>query len=135
MDAKEYLKQIGKIERMIKNKQIEKEQWVNLASGTTAQIGSERVRSSGSQSKMSDAIIKAVDIEAEIIELIEKRKKIIKTIEQLSEDEYNVLHMRYVRHMTSYFDIGLECGKRSESWATTTRRKALKSLQVILDKE
>lgn len=134
MEAKEYLRQLAKISSMIRRKQSEKEQWELIATGTTAPAGGERVRSTGTKSKMSDAIIRAVDIEGEILKLVNRRQEIIKTIEQLEVMEYNVLHMRYVIGM-GFKAIALECGQKSESWANTVHRKALRNLQKILDEK
>lgn len=100
MDAKKFLKQLRKIDKMIVNKEIEIEQWKAIAEGTTAQMGGERVQSSGSQQKMADAVCKYTSIQEEVKkcrdELIEKRLDVISVIEQLEAMEYDVLHKVYV---------------------------------------
>lgn len=130
MDAKEYLKQIRRLGRIIENKQSERSQWESLATGTTVS-GGERVRASGSQSKMADAVMRSVDLETEIRELIAKRNEIIKVIEQLPENEYNVLYAKYVRNINSFYMIGKEFD-RSESWAFAIHRKGLNIIQKML---
>ena len=136
MDAKEYLRQVERLDLRIKNKLIERQQWRDIAMGITANMEGERVQSSGSQSKMADAVNKCVDMEAEINglvdSLIDKKKEVIETIERLdSPTEYNVLHMRYIQFKTlqeiaDHYD-------RDYGWATTTHGRALKSVQAILD--
>ena len=137
-DAKEFLKQVEKLDVRIRNKIIEQQQWRDIALGITANMDGERVQSSGAKSKMADALDKCVDMEAEIDrlidELIEVKKKVIETIERLdSATEYNVLHMRYIQfkdlqEIADYY--GYEYG-----WATTTHGRALKSLQEIMNGE
>ena len=138
MDAKEFLRQVEKLDVRITNKLIEQKQWKDLALGITANMDGERVQSSGTKSKMADAIDKCVDMEAEIDSLVDNlidtKKEVIQTIERLdSATEYNVLHMRYIqfKDLQEIADhYGYEYG-----WATTTHGRALKSLQEILNGE
>jgi RNase H-fold protein (predicted Holliday junction resolvase) len=138
VEAKEFLKQPERLDLRIKNKLIEKQQWKEIALGITANMDGERVQSSsGAKSKMAEAVIKCVDMEAEIDslidELIDTKKKVIQTIEQLdSATEYNVLHMRYIQYL-SLQDIA-DHYNRDYGWATTTHGRALKSVQELLGK-
>lgn len=139
MEAKEFLKQPEKLDLRIKNKLIEKQQWKEIALGITANMDGERVQSSSnSKSKMAEAVIKCVDMEEEIDnlidELIDTKKEVIQTIEQLdSATEYNVLHMRYIQYL-SLQDIA-DHYNRDYGWVTTTHGRALKSVQEILDEK
>ena len=138
MEAKEYLKQVEKLDNLIKNKLIEQRQWRDIAVGITANIDGERVQSSGAKSKMADAVIKCVDMEAEIDRLVDDlvalKQEVIHTIEQLdSPTEYNVLHMRYIQFV-GLQEIADHYGKEY-SWATTTHGRALKGVQSILAKK
>ena len=135
-NAQIYLEQVEKLDTIITNKLIEKQQWKDIAMGITANMDGERVQSSGGKSKMAEAVIKCVDIESEIDRLIDQlvdtKKDVIQTIEQLySPTEYNVLHMRYIQYL-SLQDIADNYG-RDYGWATTTHGRALKSVQDILD--
>lgn len=137
MEVKEFLKQPERLDLRIKNKLIEKQQWKEIALGITANMDGERVQSSGAKSKMSDAVIKLVDMEAEIDslvdELIDTKKKVIQTIEMLdSATEYNVLHMRYIQYL-SLQEIA-DHYNRDYGWATTTHGRALKSVQELLER-
>ena len=125
-----------KLDCIIQNKLIEKQQWRDIALGITASMGGEKVQSSGSQSKMADAVMKCVDMEAEINSLIDRmvdtKKDVISTIEKLdSATEYNVLHMRYIQ-FRSLQEIADHYG-REYGWATTTHGRALASVQEIMD--
>lgn len=137
IDAKSYLQQVEMLDAKITNKLIERKQWEDVALGITANIGGERVQSSGSQSKMADAIIKCVDMEKEIDalvdELIHTKKKVISTIEKLySPTEYKILHLRYIQGV-SLTEIADSMDKEY-SWVTTTHGRALKNVQKILDR-
>lgn len=137
IDAKSYLQQVEMLDAKITNKLIEKQQWKDIALGITASVGGERVQTSGSKQKMADAVIKCVDIESEIDDLIDEfvtaKKKVITTIEQLySPMEYRILHLRYIQHvsLTEIADIL----NKEYSWVTTTHGRAVKNVQNILNK-
>ena len=135
MKAIDYLKQIEKLDTLIQNKLAEKARWKDVALGITTTTDGERVQSSGSQQKMADAINRCIDIEREIDlfvdTLVDLKKEIIRTIEQLNPTEYDVLHKRYIQNMT--FDEIAETKRKSKSWATTVHGRALQSVQRILD--
>lgn len=133
-EARLFLQQLRKLDNMIRNKLIEKEQWKSLALGTTAQI-SERVQTSGSQQKMADAVNRYVDIEAEIDrcidKLVDKKQDVIGVIEQLELDEYDLLHQVYVQYLT-FDEVADKCDK-SYSSITTLHGRALVNVQRILE--
>lgn len=135
-EAQRYLEQVEMLDVIIKNKLIEQRQWMDIALGITANMEGERVQSSGSQSKMADAVNKCVDMEAEIDSMIDRlidtKREVIQTIEQVdSPIEYNVLHMRYIQ-FRDLQEIADHYGKEY-SWATTTHGRAIASVQKILD--
>jgi hypothetical protein len=135
-EAYSYLEQVEKLDAIIKNKLIERQQWMEIALGITANMDGERVQSSGRQSKMADAVDKCIDIDAEIDEmvdsLIDAKREVIKTIESLdSPIEYNVLHMRYIQ----YVDLqGIaDYYRKDYGWATTTHGRAIAKVQKMLE--
>lgn len=136
MRAQQYLEQVDKLEALIQNKQIEKAQWKDIALSITGKYEGERVQSSGSKQKMSDAVNRIIQIDREIDSLIDRqidsRLEIISTIEQLKTTEYDLLHKIYIQHMT--FKEVAAAKDKSVSWATTVHGRALQSLQRILDK-
>ena len=136
MDAKEFLRLPEKLDVRIKNKLIEQQQWRDLALGITANMDGERVQSTGTKTKMADAIDKCIDMEAEIDrlidELVDTKKKVIEAIEKLdSPVEYDVLHRRYIQYQ-SLQEVADHYGY-DYGWATTTHGRALRSLQAILE--
>lgn len=134
-EARQFLSKPQKIDAMIKNKLIEKEQWKSIAFGSTAQQNGERVQASGSQQRMADAVNRYIDIEAEIDacidNLIDAKNDVIKVIEQLELDEYDVLHKMYIQYHT-FYEVADMC-ERSYSWVTHVHGQALWKVQRILD--
>ena len=137
-EAQIFLEQVEKLDSIIKNKLIEKQQWKDLALGITANMDGERVQSSGTKDKMANAVSKCVDIEAEIDSLIDKlidaKKDVIQTIEQLySPTEYKLLHLRYIQYVPLK-DIADMWGAEYTN-ITTTHGRALRNVQDILNKK
>lgn len=137
-EAQKYLEQVEKIDTIIRNKLIEKRQWMDIALGITAETGGERVQSSGTQSKMADAVARCVDIEAEIDSYIDRlidiKREVTQVIEKLdSPTEYNLLHLRYIQFKTLW-QIA-EDYDRDYGWVTTTHGRALAHVQDILDEK
>ena len=135
MSAKAFLEQVEKLDVLIHNKLIEKQQWKDIALGITAHMDGERVQSSGAKDKLGSAVAKCVDIEAEIDSLIDKlidtKKVVIQTIERLSSPtEYNILHMRYIQYIPLK-DIADEMGT-SYTNVTTLHGRALKNIERML---
>ena len=131
VDAREYLQRIERNKATIINKQIEKKYWLEMAEGTSVNVGTERVQSSGNPHKMESKVLEAVTIDEQIEKLKQEIADIIHTIERLKPSEYQVLHKIYVQNQ-SLKEIQAAEGK-SYSWVTTTHAKAIKSLQRILD--
>ena len=134
-NAQIYLEQVGNLDIRIENKLIEQQQWKDLAKSITACMGGERVQSSGSQSKMADAVIACLAAEDEIKEqvnsLVAKKKEVTQIIEKLPNPmEYKLLHMRYIQHI-SLGDIADKLGKEY-GWARTTHGRALNHVKLIL---
>ena len=152
MEAKEFLEQIKKIDKMIKNKRFEREQclndamnmtsggkgvWVKLPKGKYEWQNMEKVQSSGRKDPMGDAVSEAIDnmdeITAEIVGLEQEKKEIIKVIEQLPVDQYAVLHLIYVQGFTLKA-AAIEEG-RGYNWAKNNNKKGIASVQKILDEQ
>lgn len=137
MNAKNFLKQLKKLDYMITNKMIEKERWLSRATDISVKYGGDRVQTSGSQSRMADAVCRYVDMEkeidADIDRLVDAKNEVIEVIEQLSAVEYDVLHKVYVQYMT--FDEVADIYDRSYSMITTIHGRALKNVQRILEEK
>lgn len=136
--AQKYLERVEMIDSIVKNKLIEQQQWKDIALGVTANMGGERVQSSGTQSKMADALNKCIDIEREIDEavdrLVDTKREVIATLERLdSPTEYRVLHDRYIKFM-SLQEIADKYGKEY-GWVTTTHGRALANVDRLMERK
>lgn len=135
MNAKEFLRQIKKLDKLIENKLAEVQKWKEIASNTAPQMMGDKVQSSGNPQRIADAICRYIDLEREINNdidnMIEIKKAVIGVIEQLNATEYDVLHKVYVQGFT-FDEVAIAC-KRSTSWATTVHGRGLKHVQKILD--
>lgn len=124
------------IDSIVKNKLIEQRQWKDIALGITANMGGERVQSSGSKSKMADALNKCVDMEAEIDRqvdrLIAEKREIVSTIEKLDNPtEYRLLHDRYIKYI-ELKDIAVKW-KKDYTTITTTHGRALRNVERLME--
>ena len=135
MKAKDYLRQLKMLDRLIENKLAEKEQWKAMATSTTQQLTADRVQTSGNPQKMADAVCKIIEIESEIDacidNLVDTKRDVIKTLERLNPTGYDLLHKVYVQLLT-FEEVADRKGK-SYSWVTTVHGRALKNVQRILD--
>lgn len=135
MNAKDYLLQIQKLDKLIENKLQEVAHWKEVATGTTVCSEGDRVQSSGSKQKMADAICRYMQMEDEINaaidRLVDTKQEIIETIEMLSIDEYDLLHKIYVQKKELY-EAAMEMD-RSYRWATSIHGRALANVQKILN--
>ena len=129
--AREYLEKIWHNERIIRNKQIERKYWMELAAGITAGMGGDRVQSTKTTHPMENKVVEAALIDQEIDRLKKEIADIIETIQQLPTDEYDFLHKVYVQHL-SLKAVQAE-SEKSYSWVTSTHNRALNSLQYILN--
>lgn len=132
--AQIFLKQPEKLDTIIRNKLIEKEQWRDIALGITAHSDGERVQSSGSKQKMADAVERCIDMDNEIDQLIDRlvdvKKDVSGVIEQLNATEYDVLHKIYIQYLSLY-DVA-DMKSKTYSWVTTVHGRALQNVMKIL---
>ena len=131
MTAREYVKQLERIDILIASKAAEKARWEALALDTGARQSGDRVQGSGNQHKMAGAVESAVDIDAEIASLQAQRHEITRTLEKLQVDEFWVLNEVYGKHVSvgqAAWDRG-----RSYSWARALHNRALENLEKLLN--
>ena len=128
MKVKNYLQQVQKIDAVITNKMIEREQWLTLASSLSGQTDGERVKSSGSNQKMEDSVVMAIDAARDIDKYVARLREVI---QQIPVKEYNVLHKLYIQGK-DLDDVAAD-NKKSYSWASTMHGRALAHVQGVLD--
>jgi hypothetical protein len=71
-NAQVFLERVETLDAVIENKLIELRQWKDVALNITANMGGERVQSTGSKSKMADAVEKCILIEDEIADAVDE---------------------------------------------------------------
>lgn len=137
MRAKDYLLQIRKIDRMITNKIAEVEHWKAVALGAGTYSEGDRVQSSGSKQKTEDAVVRYVsDWKKKSIRkltLIDTKREITATIEQLDHDEYDLLHRIYIQQKNLQ-EAAAGMGK-SYSWARGTHGTAVVQLAADIKRK
>ena len=105
METKAYLKQISRLDRMIKNKIIELDQYRDLEYGLGAISNEERVQTTLNPDKFTKKVEKVIQLEQKIDKLIDafvdKKEIIISQIDEMEDDtHYDVLFLRYVKRDT-----------------------------------
>lgn len=105
MDTKQYLGQISRLDRMIKNKMTELSQYRDLIYGLSGVVNEERVQKSPDFDKMTGKVAKVLKIESKIDELIDeyvdKKNLIISQIDSMeNETYYEILFARYIEKKT-----------------------------------
>ena len=97
MTAKEYLSRIRKFDMVIQNKLAEYQQINSMVYSVSAPVAGDKVQTSGGSDKMSNAVVKMVDIEKSLEYFISERSKIVSQIEEIGDvDLYDVLAKRYI---------------------------------------
>lgn len=138
MKAKEYLRQLQKLDKLIENKLMERERWNAIATSVTQQLSADRVMTSGNPQKMEDAILHLIEAENEadgvIADCVGTRREIIATIDKLCNTNqvyYEVIHEIYVQNLT-LSDVAEKHGQ-SRAWADQNHGRALNIVQRIID--
>lgn len=137
MTTKQYLNQIKRLDKMIENKLDEIYRLREMSVSISTNMDKDRVQSSGSHDKLGESVAKIVDLEREtndiVSELAEKKKTIIKQIDDMSNDDYYlVLTYRFVQKM-EFREIFLKM-KISERKMYTVYRQALKEFERLYGK-
>lgn len=105
MTAKEHLRQIGVLDAKINRRQKQVDELKTLITSTGCQSPGDRVQSSPAGDKMASTVIKWVDMEDEITDMIDEliglKHRIIGEIHQLDDQRYiRILEMRYIDQET-----------------------------------
>lgn len=137
MEAKKYLERIKKIDLLVENKKAERDRWFEVATGIVANMGGERVQTSGNPHRMEDTWCDYAQANKEynafVQALKQEKDEIILTIEELPPTEYDLLHKVYVQGMSLKAYAVVK--DKAYSWATAVHGNALDQLQRILDEK
>lgn len=103
--TKEYLSQISRLDRMIKNKLTELSQLKELSCGLSAIPTEERVQTTPNHDKIGNAYCKIEEMEENLDKLIDEyvdiKNIIIKQIDSIEDETYyDILFSRYIEKKT-----------------------------------
>lgn len=147
MRAFDYLDQVKILDSLIMNKIAEQEQLREMAEKIT-QANDGMPHATGVSDKIGNAVAGLVDLSNEIAVLVATFKGILqdvtKTIEMLPEEQYRVIHCKFVlkrkelgNHRSWYhsWEEVAEIVGYSESQVYRIKKKAMRNLQRILDEK
>lgn len=136
MNVKKYLEQIGRIEKLVANKQLEAQKIRELCGNPAIQTDRERVQTSGVSDPTARCATELASITRQIDRWLKKRQEIINQIDMVEDVEaYEVLEYRYVQQM-SMIDIAdqLEISER-QAWRRLGKAHDVFESLYLSDKE
>lgn len=135
MTNEEYLDMIEKLNLLINNKIMEREELFVIATKTT-QENDGMPHATGTSDKVGNGSVKLLDKEAEIDRVIDLfydlKTEIIGQIQKLPADEYDVLHKSYVQGI-SLTDIATEKNKHIDT-IKKIRRSGIRNVRILESK-
>lgn len=133
MKVETYLSLIKKLNWLINNKQLEKEELFTLATKTT-QVNDDMPHAPGVSDKVGNLCVKMQLKEQEIVHAIDTyvdlKYEIICQIETLPHDEYQVIHGYYVSNM-KLSEIAAGMGGYSVDWIKDLKNRGISRIRVI----
>jgi hypothetical protein len=97
MTTKEYLSQIRRFDRMIKNKLMDIYQLKTMAYSVTSSNDGERIQTSSNKDKLGLVVSKIVDLENEVDSMVDNRSLIVSRIDNMEDTEmYDVLAKKFI---------------------------------------
>lgn len=100
MTTQEYLGQVEKYNRMIKNKLEDVGKLRAMATSITLSPKDVDVQKTTDKDKIGSVVVKIIDMEKDVDVLIDKRCRIINQIESVSDQNmYEVLAQRYIKNI------------------------------------
>lgn len=107
MTTKEYLSQISRLDRMIKNKLTELSQLKEITYGLSAMPNEERVQTTPNFDKIGTVVAKIIDMEKEIDILVDVfvdlKKEVYQKISMLKSSRHKyILIQKYIKHKSIY---------------------------------
>ena len=132
MTNEEYLGMIEKLNLLICNKMLEKEELFTIATKTT-QDNDGMPHATGTSDKVGNSTIKIVEKEMEIDRVIDLfydlKQEIIGQIQKLPAEEYDVLHKSFVQGI-SIADIAAEKSKHVDT-IKGVRRRGIANVRIL----
>ena len=138
-DVKRYLQQIRLYDSRINAKLAERDRLKDMLTKITPTLRDDAVSGgNGSQDRLSDAVAKIVDLEAEIDRevdaFLDARQTVSKTLDKIDDtNQFNILHQRYVQGKTLE-QVADNMGY-TYRWICSMHGRALQTVEKILKSE
>lgn len=135
MEATKRLYELQRLTHIIGNQLEEMELWKLKATQTTAQISGEG-HGSGISDKVGNNVTRYIEIEDNIKDYYDRRQEILKELEELATEEYDILYFLYARPDSTGVDRIYQYAdskRRSYSWAFKLKHKAIEKYQEVLN--
>lgn len=133
MKAKHYLRQVRRVDDLVRIKFEQIEILESIATKVTTDLTSEKVQNSSEQDKMSNIVAKIIDLKNELANDIERlltlQKEVRVEIDGIENQDYRLLlSLRYLSFRT-WEEIAVEMGY-SYQWIHIIHRKALQEFET-----
>ena len=134
MNAKQYLSRIQELDEQIKELQVAKEMYLDIATSTSCAISTVKVQKTSQAEKMADAVVDAENVDADIqrytLELMGISRNTVKLIQKTRNPLYiKILYKKYIQFKTLY-SISKEIDK-SYPYVQTLHKRALSTFEEI----
>ena len=135
MEAKAYLSQVRKYDRLINNKLETIASLKSLVTSVTIELKSDVIQSSGTKDKMASAVERIVDLEREIDrdidQLVNLKREVMSVIDKVEDPVLiDILYKRYFRY-EKWEEIAIEMNY-SYRQVTRLHGQALQEVRKIL---
>lgn len=136
MNAKQYLRQVRRLDNRVNAKLEQVEVLRAMITRMTANLTTDKVQESNIPDKISTLICKIVDLEKEIIndinKLIDLKTKVMRKIDSIQNDDYRLLlTLRYLNFKT-WEQIAVEM-KFTFQWVHELHKRALIEFEKVQD--
>ena len=134
MTAKEYLRQLLNLERLISAKSLECERIDAMSKEVTSVLSDCKVDSSHDEGKQADIVIRVIelkeDIERQVAKYLTLRSQISKEVDLIEDVRYkSLLIMRYISGLK--FDDIAEKMKYGKRWTLRLHKEALEAFDKV----
>lgn len=134
MNAKQYLRQIRRLDNIINAKLEQVEMLRAMTTRMTTKLSSDKVQESNIPDKMPTLICKIVDLEKEITndidKLIDLKTEVMRKIDSIQNDDYRLLlTLRYLNFKT-WEQIAVEMGFTFQ-WVHELHKRALIEFEKV----
>lgn len=136
MNAKQYLRQVRRLDNIINAKLEQVEVLRAMATRMTAKLTANKVQESNTPDKTEKLIVKIIDLEKEITndidKLIDLKTEVMRKIDSIQNDDYKLLlTLRYLNFKT-WEQIAVEM-KFTFQWVHELHKRALIEFEKVQD--